>query len=100
MVPRSVARNVLSGKITHPRPKCAAELRTVLLADVLAGIAEERGKSVAQVAINWLLCRPTVISVVIGACSEQQRLYAVSAAPAPYPYSHQRMFPELVKPLT
>jgi len=44
------------------------------IADVLAGIAEERGKSVAQVAINWLLCRPTVISVVIGARSEQQLL--------------------------
>ena len=124
-----LAGGKLSGKVRrdHPLP---ADSRTAKLgglspedarlfdiADVLTGIAEERGKSVAQVAINWLLCRPTVASVVIGARTEQQlldnidaqgwalsqderaRLDAVSAVPKPYPYSHQRMFPELVKPL-
>jgi aryl-alcohol dehydrogenase-like predicted oxidoreductase len=125
----SLAGGKLSGKVRRDCP-LPADSRTAKLGglshddarlfditDALAGIAEQRGKSVAQVAINWLLCRPTVASVVIGARSEQQlldnlgaegwalspdeltRLDAVSAAPVPYPYSHQRMFPELVKPL-
>ncbi|MFI9203100.1 aldo/keto reductase [Streptomyces sp. NPDC053048] len=72
--------------------------------DVLDEIAEETGKSVPQIAINWLLRRPTVSSVIIGARNEEQlrqnlgaigwsltpdqvaRLDAASARTAPYPY--------------
>jgi aryl-alcohol dehydrogenase-like predicted oxidoreductase len=72
--------------------------------DVLDAVAEECGKTVPQVAINWLLQRPTVASVLIGARDERQlvqnlgaigwslsaeqvaRLDAASARPVPYPY--------------
>ena len=71
---------------------------------VLDVIAEETGRTVPQIAINWLLGRPTVSSVIIGARNEEQlrqnldavgwslsraqieRLDAVSAVTAPYPY--------------
>ncbi|RYE31486.1 MAG: aldo/keto reductase [Hyphomicrobiales bacterium] len=74
------------------------------IVDVLDAIAVETGKSVPQVAINWLLQRPTVSSVIIGARNEQQlrdnlgavgwsltaeqvaRLDAASVRTAPYPY--------------
>ncbi|CDG52008.1 Oxidoreductase MocA [Halomonas sp. A3H3] len=72
--------------------------------DVLFEIADEVGKSVPQVAINWLLRRPTVSSVLMGARDETQlrqnlgavgwrldesqvaRLDAASAVTPPYPY--------------
>ncbi|HVU13214.1 MAG TPA: aldo/keto reductase, partial [Phototrophicaceae bacterium] len=40
--------------------------------DTLDQIAEETGKTVAQVALNWLLQRPTVANVIIGARTEEQ----------------------------
>lgn len=76
--------------------------------DVLAEIAKETGKTVPQIALNWLLERPTVSSVIIGARNEEQlrdnlgavgwslsaeqtdRLDAVSKATPVYPYWHQR----------
>lgn len=76
--------------------------------DVLDEIAKETGKTVAQVAINWLLQRPTVSSIIFGARNEEQlkqnldavgwnltteqvkRLDAVSDQPLTYPYWHQR----------
>jgi aryl-alcohol dehydrogenase-like predicted oxidoreductase len=72
--------------------------------DVLDEIAAETGKAVPQIAINWLLTRPTVSSVIIGARNERQlrqnlgavgwrlsdeqiaRLDAASMKTAPYPY--------------
>lgn len=78
------------------------------LIDVLDEIAKETGKSVAQVALNWLLQRPTVDNIIIGARNEEQlkqnleavgwnlnkdqveRLDKVSATPPIYPYWHQR----------
>ncbi|OKJ09233.1 aldo/keto reductase [Kitasatospora sp. CB01950] len=72
--------------------------------DVLDALAEETGRTVPQIAINWLLRRPTVSSVIIGARNEEQlrqnldavgweltpeqvaRLDAVSTREAPYPY--------------
>jgi aryl-alcohol dehydrogenase-like predicted oxidoreductase len=78
------------------------------IVDVLDAIAQETGKSEPQIALNWLLQRPTVSSVIIGARNEQQlrdnlgavgwnltpeqvaRLDAVSERPAPYPYSPYR----------
>ncbi|MGO4893153.1 aldo/keto reductase [Flavobacterium sp. W21_SRS_FM6] len=42
--------------------------------DVLLQISQETGKTVAQIAINWVLSRPSVASVLIGARNEQQLL--------------------------
>jgi aryl-alcohol dehydrogenase-like predicted oxidoreductase len=76
--------------------------------DVLDVIAGETGKSVAQVAINWVLQRPTIANIVIGARNEEQlkqnlgatgwnlttdqikKLDEVSAIAPIYPYWHQR----------
>jgi aryl-alcohol dehydrogenase-like predicted oxidoreductase len=78
------------------------------IVDVLEAIAAELGRSVSQVALNWLLLRPTVATLVIGArnegqlrenlrtvefslSSEQvQRLDKASARPLTYPYWHQQ----------
>ncbi|HML20887.1 MAG TPA: aldo/keto reductase [Aggregatilinea sp.] len=78
--------------------------------DVLDAISAETGKSVAQVSLNWLLQRPTVASVIIGARTEKQlldnlgaagwalsaeqvaRLDAVTETDTIYPYWHQRNF--------
>jgi aryl-alcohol dehydrogenase-like predicted oxidoreductase len=72
--------------------------------DALRDVALEAGKTVPQVAINWLIQRPTVSSVIIGARNEEQlrqnlgavgwsltkeqveKLDAASAVTAPYPY--------------
>ncbi|OYO01025.1 aryl-alcohol dehydrogenase-like predicted oxidoreductase [Propionibacteriaceae bacterium ES.041] len=88
--------------------------------DMLTEIAAETGRSVPQVAINWLLRRPSVASVIIGARTEAQlrdnlgavgwaltadqvsRLDAVSAVPAPYPhfpYERQEGFARLNPPV-
>ena len=40
--------------------------------DALDIVAEETGKSIPQIAINWLLQRPTVSTVLIGARNEEQ----------------------------
>lgn len=80
--------------------------------DVLDAIAAETDKTVPQVALNWLLQRPTVATLVIGARNEEQlrqnlgavgwnltaeqvaRLDAASTVPLTYPYFHQRNFAE------
>src|SRR5215472_8767635 len=80
--------------------------------DALDAVAKETGKSVPQIALNWLLQRPTVSSVIVGARNEQQlsdnlgaagwslsanqiaRLDKASAVAPVYPYWHQRNFPE------
>lgn len=72
--------------------------------DVLLEIAAEVGRSVPQVAIRWILNRPTVTSVILGARTEEQlldnlgavgweltadqiaRLDAVSQVEHPYPH--------------
>ncbi len=82
--------------------------------DVLKEIAEETGKTVPQISLNWLLGRPTVVNVIIGARNEEQlrdnlgavgwtlsedqltRLNDVSERPLPYPYWHQRGFTERI----
>ncbi len=80
--------------------------------DALDAVAEETGHTVPQIALNWLLQRPTVASVIVGARNEDQlrqnlgavgwnltaeqvaRLDKASAAPVPYPYWHQQGFAE------
>jgi aryl-alcohol dehydrogenase-like predicted oxidoreductase len=76
--------------------------------DALDAVANETGKTVPQIALNWLLARPSVATLIIGARTEEQlkqnlgavgwklsagqiaRLDAASAVPLPYPYWHQR----------
>lgn len=78
--------------------------RLFAIVDVLDELAAETGRTVPQLALNWLLSRPTVSSVIVGARDEQQltenlgaagwrldneqlaRLDAASAVDAPYPY--------------
>jgi len=80
--------------------------------DALDAIAGETGRTVPQVALNWLLQRPTVATLVIGARNEIQlrdnlgavgwslapehvaALDAASATTLTYPYWHQRGFTE------
>lgn len=46
--------------------------RLYAIVDMLDALAAETGKSVPQIALNWLLARPTVSSVIIGARNEEQ----------------------------
>lgn len=82
------------------------------IVDALDEISAETGKTVAQISLNWLLQRPTVSTVLIGARHEEQlrenlgavgwnltaeqvaRLDAVSETDTIYPYWHQRGFTE------
>jgi aryl-alcohol dehydrogenase-like predicted oxidoreductase len=87
--------------------------RLYKIVDVLDELAKETGKTVAQVSLNWLLQRPTVSSIIIGARNEEQlkqnleavgwnlsieqvqRLDKASEILPAYPYWHQRQFPML-----
>ncbi|MEF0939856.1 aldo/keto reductase [Rhizobium sp. BR 362] len=80
--------------------------------DALDEVSKETGKTIPQVALNWLLQRPTVSSIIVGARDEGQlrdnlgavgwnltteqvaRLDAASAQTPAYPYWHQRGFSE------
>jgi aryl-alcohol dehydrogenase-like predicted oxidoreductase len=80
--------------------------------DALDEIAAQTGKSVPQIALNWLLQRPTVSTVIIGARNEEQlkanlgavgwsltaeqisTLDRASVRPLAYPYWHQAQFSE------
>ena len=48
--------------------------------DALDALAAETGKSVPQLALNWLLRKPTISSVIIGARNEQQLRDNLAAA--------------------
>lgn len=80
--------------------------------DALDAVARETGKTIPQVALNWLLQRPSVSTIVIGARNEEQlrqnlgsvgwsltkeqiaRLDKASERPKAYPYWHQAGFAE------
>lgn len=80
--------------------------------DALDAIASETGRSIPQIALNWLLHRPSVSSVIVGARNEEQlrqnlaaadwklspeqiaKLDEASAVTPVYPYWHQRQFVE------
>jgi aryl-alcohol dehydrogenase-like predicted oxidoreductase len=80
--------------------------------DAIDEVAKETGKTVAQIALNWLLQRPTIATIVIGARNEEQlkqnlgsigwnltpeqvaKLDEASSVPLPYPYWHQAQFGE------
>jgi aryl-alcohol dehydrogenase-like predicted oxidoreductase len=87
--------------------------RLYTIVAVLDELAEETGRSVAQISLNWLLQRPTVANIIIGARNEEQlrqnldavgwnltleqvkKLDSASEILPPYPYWHQRQFPLL-----
>jgi aryl-alcohol dehydrogenase-like predicted oxidoreductase len=89
------------------------EERLFRIVDALDAVAKEAGKTVPQVALNWLLQRRTVSSIIVGARSEAQlienigatgwtltaaqvaALDAASDVPPAYPTWHQRGFPQL-----
>ena len=80
--------------------------------DALEEVAGEVGKTIPQVALNWLLQRPTVATIIVGARNEEQlrenlgsvgwnltkeqvaKLDKASTTPLCYPYWHQRGFAE------
>ncbi len=116
----------LTGKIgrNHPLPKVSRLHKTAeqgppvadeylyTVIDAVEEVARETGKTVPQVALNWLLQRPTVANIIIGARNEEQlrqnlgavgwnltdtqiaRLNAASEVSPIYPYWHQRQFAE------
>ncbi len=59
------------GQLKDAGPKIAEETLYDIV-DLLAEIAAETGRSIPQVAINWLLRRPTVSSVILGARTDEQ----------------------------
>jgi aryl-alcohol dehydrogenase-like predicted oxidoreductase len=116
-------RPVPEGSRLHETEQFAPPVETELLyrtIDALEEIAAETGKTVPQIAINWLLRRPTVSSVIIGARNEEQlrqnlgavgwaltpeqvaKLDAASFVLPPYPhtpYHQQEGFARLNPPL-
>jgi aryl-alcohol dehydrogenase-like predicted oxidoreductase len=114
----------LTGKIRrgHPLPETSRLHKTAdkgpqvgdeylyKVVDAIDEVAKETGRSVSQIALNWLLQRPTVSNVIMGARNEEQlrqnlgsvgwnltkaqvaKLDAASEVAAPYPYWHQRQF--------
>lgn len=91
-------------------PPIRDEERLWQIVDVLVALAEERGVPVPQVALAWLLGRPAVASLIVGARSvdqlretlpavqlrltqdERARLDDVSRPPLIYPHWHQNQF--------
>jgi aryl-alcohol dehydrogenase-like predicted oxidoreductase len=120
-----LAGGALSGKIRRDKPAPAnSRLGQISfvpydneslykVVDVLDEVAQETRKSIAQVALNWVLSRPSISSIVIGARNEEQlkqnlgalgwkltpaqiaKLDAASKTEPIYPYWHQQQFPQL-----
>lgn len=118
----------LTGKVRrgHPKPQNSrlqdktnvdagpqvADDYVYKVVDAIDEVAKETGKSVPQIALNWLLQRPTVSTVIVGARNEEQlkqnlgaigwnltkeqvkKLDAASEQPKTYPYWHQAGFKE------
>jgi aryl-alcohol dehydrogenase-like predicted oxidoreductase len=100
-----------SKQVTDIGPPVADEY-LYRVVDVLDDVSLETAKTVPQVALNWLLQRPSVATLIIGARNEEQlrqnlgavgwnltaaqvaRLDAASAVTPAYPYWHQRGFAE------
>lgn len=124
-----LAGGALSGKIRRGQPipegtrssqlgleRAGDVERLYSIVAVLEEVARDVGRTVPQVALNWVLQRPTVCSVVIGARTEKQlrenlgvvgwtldqthveKLDAASAVRPTYPYWHQRLNARLNPP--
>lgn len=103
----------VSGRVVEggsPVPETTLEKEHLFkITDILEELAEETGKTISQVALNWLLQRPTVSSIIFGARNETQlienlgsvgwnlsaeqvkRLDHASETEPVYPYWHQRL---------
>ena len=106
-VPESTRLNNQMAKDVGPQ---VADVLLYKVVDAIDEIAKETGKTVPQIALNWVLQRPTVSTVIIGARNEEQlkqnlgaigwnltpeqvkKLDAASAVPFAYPYWHQKGF--------
>jgi aryl-alcohol dehydrogenase-like predicted oxidoreductase len=102
----------LSSKLATDIGPPVPEEQLFRVVDVLDEVARETGKTVPQIALNWLLHRPSVATVIVGARNEEQlrqnldavgwslspeqvaTLDAVSAVTPAYPYWHQKGFAE------
>jgi aryl-alcohol dehydrogenase-like predicted oxidoreductase len=91
----------------------ADDLRLFDIVDQLDELVHETGKTPSQIALNWLLQRPTVSNIIIGARDAKQlkqnlgavgwnltveqvkKLDKASEIQPPYPYWHQNQFPML-----
>ncbi|ODS52852.1 MAG: aldo/keto reductase [Acidobacteria bacterium SCN 69-37] len=107
---RRDARPAVSRLNTLDAPGTIDYDRLYRIVDVLEAIAQERGATSAQVALNWVMNKPGVDTVIVGARHEAQlrdnlaaaswqltaeemaRLDEVSALPEPYPHWHQHKF--------
>ncbi|MEO8362453.1 MAG: aldo/keto reductase [Vicinamibacteria bacterium] len=87
--------------------------RLFRIVDVLDEVSKETGKTIPQIALNWLLQKPTISNLIIGARDEAQlienigavgwtlstehrtKLDLVSEVPPAYPVWHQRGMPML-----
>jgi len=96
--------------VTADKGPQVADEHLYKVVDALDAVAQETGKTVPQVALNWLLRRPTVASVIVGARDEEQlrqnlgavgweltaeqvrKLDEASAVTPAYPYWHQVQF--------
>ena len=102
----------LNAKVVMDSGPQVPEEHLYKVVDALDEVAAETGKTVPQIALNWLLGRPSVSTVIIGARNEEQlkqnlgaegwaltpeqvgRLDAAGIQVLPYPYWHQRQFTE------
>jgi aryl-alcohol dehydrogenase-like predicted oxidoreductase len=100
----------LSGKASNDAGPQVSDEYLFKVVDAIDAVAEETGKTVPQIALNWLLQRPTVASVIVGARNQEQlrqnlgavgwnltreqvaKLDAASELPLAYPYWHQVQF--------
>lgn len=102
----------LQGKVSREAGPQVPDDYLFQVVDALGEVAKETGKFIPQIALNWLLQRPTVSTVIIGARNEEQlrqnlgavgwnltpaqiaKLDAASARPPTSPYWHQQRFEE------
>jgi len=98
----------LQSQLVVDRGPQVADEHVFKVVDALDAVAKESGKTVTQIALNWLLQRPTVSSVIVGARNEEQlrqnlgavgwklsaeqvaALDRASATQKAYPYWYQR----------
>jgi aryl-alcohol dehydrogenase-like predicted oxidoreductase len=98
----------LHGKVSNASGPQVPDEYLYRVVDALDEVAQQTGKTAPQIALNWVLQRPTVVSIIIGARNEQQlrdnlgavgwsltpehvaKLDAASAVLPSYPYWHQR----------
>ncbi len=100
----------LNSKVTADAGPPIPDEDVYRVVEAIDAVAKETGKTVPQIALNWLLQRPTVANVIIGARNEKQlrdnlgavdwkltkeqiaKLDAASDKQLAYPYWHQAQF--------